>query len=77
MLRRARRLRKITDNEKLVLQSKIEQQSMTSRQMAFDTLIKPWEINAPDPVVMFTSVYIAHIYGIFNLYTHLFRSCIL
>lgn len=38
---------------------------MKPRQIAFDALIKPWEINILDPAVLFTTVYTAITYGIY------------
>lgn len=65
LLRRAHRLRKITGRTDLKSQSEIDQQHMTAREVASDALIKPWEINALDPAVLFTTVYTSLVYGIF------------
>lgn len=45
--------------------SEIRQAQMRPGQIAFDALIKPWEINALDPALLFTTVYIAITYGIY------------
>lgn len=65
LLKRARRLRKLTGRHDLASQSEIRQKEKTARQIAFDALIKPWEINALDPAVLFTTVYMALTYGIY------------
>ncbi|KAH9214000.1 major facilitator superfamily transporter [Leptodontidium sp. 2 PMI_412] len=65
LLRRARRLRKLTDKVNLSSQSEIDQAGMTASDVAYDALIKPWQINLLDPAVAFTTVYTALVYGIF------------
>lgn len=65
LLKRARRLRKLTGPHDLVSESEIRQKEKTAREIAFDALIKPWEINALDPAVLFTTVYMALTYGIY------------
>ncbi|KAF7562648.1 hypothetical protein G7046_g1480 [Stylonectria norvegica] len=63
LLQRAQRLRAITGRSDLLAESEIRQRHMSSRTIAFDALIKPWEINALDPAVLFTTVYMALVYG--------------
>jgi MFS transporter, DHA1 family, multidrug resistance protein len=65
LLRRARRLRKLTGRVQLKSESEINIHKMTARQIAFEALIKPWEINVLDPAVLFTTLYMALIYGIY------------
>ncbi|PVH76284.1 major facilitator superfamily transporter [Cadophora sp. DSE1049] len=65
LLRRARRLRKLTNKPILRSQSEIDQADMTAGDVAYDALIKPWQINLLDPAVAFTTVYTALVYGIF------------
>lgn len=65
LLRRAERLRKVTGRSDLKSQSEINQASMTINEVAFEALVKPWEINALDPAVLFSTVYTALVYGIF------------
>lgn len=52
LLRRARRLRKLTDKVNLRSQSEIDQAGMTASDVAYDALIKPWQINLLDPAVV-------------------------
>jgi MFS transporter, DHA1 family, multidrug resistance protein len=65
LLRRARRLRKLTGRAELNSESEINIRKMTVRQIAFDALVKPREINILDPAVLFTTLYMALIYGIY------------
>lgn len=68
LLRRARRLRKLTGRKDFKSQSEIDQADMTARDIAFGALIKPWQINILDPAVAFTTIYTALVYGIFYSY---------
>ncbi|KAE8442608.1 hypothetical protein EG329_003031 [Mollisiaceae sp. DMI_Dod_QoI] len=68
LLRRAHRLRKLTGRKDFKSQSEIDQADMTARDIAFDALIKPWQINLLDPAVAFTTIYTALVYGIFYSY---------
>ena len=52
LLRRARRLRLLTGRDNLKSQSEIDQANMISGAIAFDALIKPWQINLLDPAVV-------------------------
>jgi DHA1 family multidrug resistance protein-like MFS transporter len=52
LLRRARRLRNATGNANLQSQSEIDQQNMSATEVAYDALIKPWQINFLDPAVV-------------------------
>ncbi|KAE8445003.1 hypothetical protein EG329_014009 [Mollisiaceae sp. DMI_Dod_QoI] len=65
LLQRARRLRKLLHKSNLKSQSEIDQAHMTAKERAFDALIKPWEINALDPAVLFSTFYTSLLYGIF------------
>jgi DHA1 family multidrug resistance protein-like MFS transporter len=52
LLPRARRLRKITGKKNLLSQSEIDQAGMNSGRVAYEALIKPWQMNALDPAVV-------------------------
>ncbi|KAL5118376.1 hypothetical protein ACEQ8H_003725 [Pleosporales sp. CAS-2024a] len=62
---KAKRLREKTGNDKLMSASERKQQKLTLRSLLFDALIKPWEINALDPAILFTTVYMGLAYGIY------------
>ncbi|KAF2173275.1 hypothetical protein M409DRAFT_62830 [Zasmidium cellare ATCC 36951] len=65
LLRRARRLRKLTKRIDLRAQSEIRQAHLQPSQVLWNALIKPWEINIKDPAVLFSTIYTALIYGLF------------
>jgi DHA1 family multidrug resistance protein-like MFS transporter len=65
LLRRARRLRKLTGNDCFMSQSEIDQRQMTVSAVAVDALIKPLEITLKDPAMLFIQTYTAIIYSIF------------
>lgn len=57
LLRRAKRLRKLTGDEKYISQSELNERNMTARTIVQNALVKPFEINIKDPAILFTSVY--------------------
>lgn len=63
LLRRAKRLRKLTGNNNYVAQSELNQANMTLSEVVQSALVKPFEINIKDPAVLFTSIYSGIIYG--------------
>lgn len=65
LLRRAKRLRKLTGNPRFMSQSEIDQRNMKFSAVAIDAFIKPLEITMKDPAVLFVQVYTAIIYGIY------------
>ncbi|KAK9321256.1 major facilitator superfamily domain-containing protein [Lipomyces orientalis] len=72
LLRRARRLRKLTGNQNLKSQSEIDQAHLKLSTIAFDALIKPWEISVKDPAVAFTHIYTSIVYGIYYSFFEVF-----
>lgn len=65
LLRRARRLRRLTGNERFMSQSEIDQRNLKVSEVAVDALIKPMEITLKDPAILFVQVYTGIIYGIY------------
>lgn len=65
LLRRAARLRLLTGNPNYKAQSEIKQANMAIKEILFDSLIKPWEMNILDPAILFSTVYVALMYAIF------------
>ncbi|KAL4993636.1 MFS general substrate transporter [Aspergillus recurvatus] len=63
--RRAQRLRARTGRADLKSESEIRQAQMNPRKITFNALFKPWEINARDPAVFFSTFYTALTYGIY------------
>ncbi|KAM0448995.1 hypothetical protein ACHAPV_007680 [Trichoderma viride] len=72
LLRRARRLRKLTGNKRFMSQSEIDQHNLRYRDIFWDALIKPLEITMKDPAVLFVQVYTAIIYGIYYSFFEVF-----
>lgn len=72
LLRRARRLRKLTDDARLQSQSEIDQKHMNPRAVVIDAIIKPMEITIKDPAIAFVNVYTAIIYGIYYSFFEVF-----
>ncbi|KAI2621204.1 MFS general substrate transporter [Hypoxylon sp. NC1633] len=61
--RRAARLRRLTGRQDLTCEADLRRAHMSARQVIIDALIKPWQINALDPAVLYTTVYSAVLYG--------------
>ncbi|CAM1511189.1 Fc.00g087020.m01.CDS01 [Cosmosporella sp. VM-42] len=72
LLRRASRLRKLTDNPRFMSQSEIDQRNMKVSAIALDAFIKPLEITLKDPAVLFVQIYTAIIYGIYYSFFEVF-----
>ncbi|KAF2031235.1 MFS general substrate transporter [Setomelanomma holmii] len=62
---KARRLREETGNQELMSDSERKQHNIKVGALLFDALIKPWEINALDPAILFTTIYMGLAYGIY------------
>ena len=65
LLRRAKRLRKLTGNDRFQSQSEIDQRSLTASSILISALIKPVEISLKDPAVFFVNIYTALFYSIY------------
>ena len=72
LIRRSMRLRKLSQNPRISSQSQIDRKGLTAGAIAFDALIKPFEIMFKDPAVLFTNVYTALIYGIYYSFFEVF-----
>ncbi|CBX94749.1 similar to multidrug resistance protein [Plenodomus lingam JN3] len=62
---KAKRMREETGNMSLMSDAERKQASLQVGQLLFDALVKPWEINALDPAILFTTVYMGLCYGIY------------
>ncbi|OAL06082.1 MFS general substrate transporter [Phaeosphaeriaceae sp. SRC1lsM3a] len=60
---KAKRLREETGNPTLMSDAERKQKDLRVSTLLFDALIKPWEINALDPAILFTTVYMGILYG--------------
>ncbi|OOF97636.1 hypothetical protein ASPCADRAFT_4244 [Aspergillus carbonarius ITEM 5010] len=65
---RAKRLRQLTGTPAFRSRSEIQTQHATALQIAYEALVIPWKVNALDPAVLFTTVYIGLVYAIFYSY---------
>jgi MFS transporter, DHA1 family, multidrug resistance protein len=65
LLHRARRLRKLTGDNRFMSQSEINQRNLKPSAVLMDALIKPIEITIKDPAILFVQIYTAIIYGIY------------
>ncbi|KAH7384754.1 multidrug transporter [Cadophora sp. MPI-SDFR-AT-0126] len=72
LLRRAKRLRKLTGDNRLLSQSEIDQKEMTASKILVDAVVKPIEITIKDPAIAFVNVYTAIIYGIYYSFFEVF-----
>ncbi|UKZ46975.1 hypothetical protein TrVGV298_001186 [Trichoderma virens] len=65
LLRRARRLRKLTGDSRFMSQSEIDQHNLHAGDILLDALIKPLEITMKDPAVLFVQVSSPLVYPVF------------
>jgi DHA1 family multidrug resistance protein-like MFS transporter len=72
LLRRAARLRRTNSGVNFRSQSEIDQKHLSAKEMAFDALIKPWEMNIRDPAILFTTLYVSLCYAIFYSFFEVF-----
>lgn len=72
LLRRARRLRKLTGDERLKSQSEIDQKNMKPSAIVVEAIVKPIEITLKDPAIAFVNIYTAIIYGIYYSFFEVF-----
>lgn len=72
LLRRAARIRALTGNPDYKSQSEIKQANMAVKEVLFNALVKPWEMNILDPVILFSTVYVAFCYAIFYCFFEAF-----
>lgn len=72
LLRRAQRLRRLTKNNNLQSQSETDQAKLTVNEVVVQSLWRPLQINLFDPSVLFTSLYIGLMYGIFYSFFEVF-----
>ncbi|KAL8700850.1 MAG: hypothetical protein Q9201_005220 [Fulgogasparrea decipioides] len=72
LLRRAARLRKLTDSQRLQSHSEIAQKDLKPSAVAIDALIKPLEITIKDPAVAFVNIYASIVYGIYYSFFEVF-----
>jgi DHA1 family multidrug resistance protein-like MFS transporter len=72
LLKRAKRLRKLTGNLKLQSQSEIDQRNLSASEIVTSTLIRPLEIMMKDPSIFFVNLYTGYFYGVFYTFFEVF-----
>ncbi|KAF3915648.1 hypothetical protein ABW21_db0209409 [Orbilia brochopaga] len=72
LLRRAKRIRKLTGNPMYKSQSELDQQGLTAKSVTYEALVRPWILNALDPAILFTTVYVMIVYGIYYSFFEVF-----
>ncbi|GAB7350828.1 hypothetical protein MBLNU459_g1361t2 [Dothideomycetes sp. NU459] len=64
LLRRTKRLRKLTGNDKLRCEPEIMGESMTAKDIVMMSVVRPFTLNFTEPMVFLLNLYIALIYGL-------------
>ncbi|KAK4068293.1 uncharacterized protein Triagg1_7536 [Trichoderma aggressivum f. europaeum] len=72
LLRRAKRLRKLTGDARLQSQSEIDQMHMSGSAVLIAALIRPFEITIKDPSIFFVNLYTALTYAIYFTFFEVF-----
>jgi DHA1 family multidrug resistance protein-like MFS transporter len=72
LLRRAKRLRKITSDTRFQSQSELDQRQLTASAILVAALVKPIEITIKDPAIFFVNMYTALFYGIYYTFFEVF-----
>ncbi|KAF3074398.1 Transporter mfs1 [Trichoderma lentiforme] len=72
LLRRAKRLRKLTGDARLQSQSEIDQRHMSGSAVLIAALIRPFEITIKDPSIFFVNLYTALTYAIYFTFFEVF-----
>lgn len=61
---RAKRLRQ-EGHKNATSEAELKQKSLSRNDMLYGYMVKPWELNIKDPAILFTTVYLGLLYGIF------------
>lgn len=68
LVRRTRRLRKLTGDEKLICEPELMSQSMTGKDVVMLALVRPFTLNFTEPMLFMLNLYIALIYGLLYIW---------
>jgi MFS transporter, DHA1 family, multidrug resistance protein len=68
LVRRTRRLRKITGDDKLKCEPELMGESMTGKDIVMMSLVRPITLNFTEPMVFLLNLYIALIYGLLYIW---------
>ena len=67
-VRRTRRLRKVTGDDKLKCEPELMSEQMTGRDIAMMCLVRPFTLNFLEPMVFLLNLYIALVYGLLYIW---------
>lgn len=68
LVRRTKRLRKLTGNDKLICEPELMAEQMTGKDIVMMALVRPITLNFLEPMVFLLNLYIALIYGILYIW---------
>lgn len=68
LYRRARRLRKLTGNDKLICEPELAGQDMTGKDIVMMSLVRPFTLSVLEPICLCLNMYIALIYGLLYIW---------
>lgn len=68
LVRRTRRLRKITGDDKLICEPELMAESMTPKAIVMMALVRPFTLNFTEPMVFLLNLYIALVYGLLYIW---------
>jgi len=68
LVRRTKRLRKLTGNDKLKCQPELMSEEMTGKDIVMMALVRPLTLNFTEPMVFLLNLYIALIYGLLYIW---------
>lgn len=68
LYRRARRLRKITGDDRLVSEPELEGQDMSGKDIVMMALVRPFSLVFTEPIVLALDMYIALVYGLLYIW---------
>ncbi|KAF7978652.1 hypothetical protein HWV62_45166 [Athelia sp. TMB] len=71
LLKRARRLRKLTGNPHLRSQSEIDEAKLSTKAFVYESLVQPFAL-AAEPALLFANVFIGLVYSVFYLWFEAF-----
>ncbi|KAK6461188.1 multidrug resistance protein 2 [Scheffersomyces coipomensis] len=72
LYRKAERLRRITGNKNITSEGHIENSKLTPRELAIDTLYRPFQITLIEPMVLASNLYIALAYSVMYIWFEAF-----
>lgn len=67
LLKRARRIRKLTGDERYLSESEIKQANISPKDLAIEALIRPFQLML-EPAVTFLNFYVAREFSLFHLF---------